>query len=395
MRKVIEKKSKRNERVTVEAPNDQNSISIKVVFWGLERPQNATSSKTKLSAEKSLEKKIKRGIIENLVWEVHVQIYNLIFWFKLPDMVINLVLFIEECLIIVIVVLINVAFLTLLERKILRLRQIRVGPNKVGAWGVLQPAADAVKLFTNRLTFLGPINKAIYFFSPVLRLGLTLAFLVLISPACGGARLSCALICLFMLLRLNIYPLIGAGWGSGRKYASLGGLRAIAQTIAYEISLAFLCISFFVWWGRRKVLVLYYPSGLGPVIVVALPLFLLWRVTCIAELNRTPFDFAEGESELVSGFNVEYGSVKFAIIFIAEYGIIYFFSVLSSYLFFRNKFPTRAALITGVVLRGRVVWLRVTLPRFRYDLLMGLTWKKILPWSLGACQLVSVAAFFA
>ena len=310
-------------------------------------------------------------------------------------MVINSLLFIEECLIIVLVVLINVAFLTLLERKVLRLRQIRVGPNKVGAWGILQPAADAVKLFTNRLTFLGPMNKGIYFLRPVLSLALTLAFLIIISPACGGARLRCALICLFILLSLNIYPLIGAGWGSGRKYASLGGLRAIAQTIAYEIRLAFLCISFFVWWGRSKIMTLYAPSGLGPVLVVALPLFFLWGVTCIAELNRTPFDFAEGESELVSGFNVEYGSVKFAIIFIAEYGIIYFFSVLSAYLFFRAKFPTRVALLVGVVLSGRVVWLRVTLPRFRYDLLMNLTWKKILPWRLGACQLVAVSAFYA
>lgn len=310
-------------------------------------------------------------------------------------MVINLLLFIEECLIIILVVLVNVAFLTLLERKVLRLRQIRVGPNKVGAWGILQPAADAVKLFTNRLTFLGPMNKGIYFFSPVLSLVLTLTFLIVIRPARGGARLRCALICLFMLLSLNIYPLIGAGWGSGRKYARLGGLRAIAQTIAYEIRLAFLCISFFVWWGRSKVLILYSPSGLGPVVVVIIPLFLLWGVTCVAELNRTPFDFAEGESELVSGFNVEYGSVKFAMIFMAEYGIIYFFRVLSAYLFFRNKFPTNLALIIGVVLRGGVVWLRVTLPRFRYDLLINLTWKKILPWRLGACQLAAVSAFYA
>lgn len=161
-------------------------------------------------------------------------------------MVINSILFFEEFIIVILVVLLNVAFLTLLERKLLSLRQIRIGPNKVGAWGALQPAADAVKLFSNRLTFLGPINKIVYFVSPILSLFLTLAFLLLISPAQGGVVLAYRLICFLILLSFNIYPLIGAGWGSGRTYASLGGLRAIAQTIAYEIRLAFLCVSLFV-----------------------------------------------------------------------------------------------------------------------------------------------------
>jgi len=297
-------------------------------------------------------------------------------------------------LIIVLVVLVNVAFLTLLERKILGYRQIRIGPNKVGSWGLLQPAADAVKLFCNSITFLGPINKIIYYLSPVLRLFLTLMFLYLVRPEKGGGRLALRLIFLFILLRLNIYPLLGAGWGSGRKYASLGGLRAVAQTIAYEISLSFLCLSLFVLWERTRLDLLTFPSPCSSLLYLGAPLFFLWRVTCVAELNRTPFDFAEGESELVSGFNVEYGSVKFAIIFIAEYGIIYFLRVLTRCLFTSRIKPSLFCVVASVFLSGVVVWLRVTLPRFRYDLLINLTWKKILPWRLGACQISAILSFW-
>ena len=182
---------------------------------------------------------------------------------------------------------------------------------------------------------------------------------------------------------------MGAGWGSGRKYAALGGLRAIAQTVAYEISLAFVCLSLFIFWGRRKLALLFIPRPIRSLFFITLPVFLVWSVTCFAELNRTPFDFAEGESELVSGFNVEYGSVKFAIIFIAEYCIIYFFSILSSMLFFCSTFPDCVSVIGGIFLAGRVIWVRSTLPRFRYDLLINLTWTKILPWRLGLCQFTS------
>ena len=299
----------------------------------------------------------------------------------------------EEYFTVAIVVLVNVAFLTLLERKILGFSQIRIGPNKVGGWGLLQPVADAVKLFTNRVSKLGPINKRIYFGSPVLSLALTLFFVILIRPTRGGARIKFSLIFFIMLLSLNIYPLIGAGWGSGRKYARLGGLRGVAQTIAYEISLAFLCVALFSFWKRSRISITLSPLGALSVWALASPLLLLWRITCIAELNRTPFDFAEGESELVSGFNIEYGSIKFAIIFMAEYGIIYFFSILTFFMFSRMPLFSIRVVGGGVGLRAATIWLRTTLPRFRYDLLMVLTWKKVLPWSLRACQVRSLITF--
>ena len=315
------------------------------------------------------------------------------FKFKLPGKLINSILLLEEYFTVAIVVLVNVAFLTLLERKILGFSQIRIGPNKVGSWGLLQPVADAIKLFTNSMSKLGPINKIIYFGRPALSLALTLFFVVLIRPTRGGARLKFSLIFFIMLLSLNIYPLIGAGWGSGSKYARLGRLRGVAQTIAYEISLAFLCVALFSFWKRRRIIISLSPLGALSLWAMASPLLLLWRITCVAELNRTPFDFAEGESELVSGFNIEYGSIKFALIFIAEYGIIYFFRVLTFFLFRGQPLFRIMTVSGGVILRGVTIWVRATLPRFRYDLLIVLTWKKVLPWSLRACQIRSLVAF--
>lgn len=282
-------------------------------------------------------------------------------------------------------VLVNVAFLTLLERKILGLSQIRVGPNKVGAWGLLQPAADAVKLFTNSFTTLGPINKTVFFITPVLRLVLALILRTLVSSSSGSVLNNLSVLFFIIVLRFNVYPLFSAGWSSNRKYALIGGLRAISQTIAYEISLAFILISLLLPRFSLEFFSLAAPSKLTPFGLLNCLVLFLWVITILAELNRTPFDFAEGESELVSGFNIEYGSVKFAIIFIAEYAIIYIFRLLSASLIFGLSYTQRIGLVVGVSWRWFFIWARVTLPRFRYDLLINSTWKKILPYRLSLC----------
>jgi len=282
-------------------------------------------------------------------------------------------------------VLVNVAFLTLLERKILGLSQIRVGPNKVGAWGLLQPGADAVKLFTNSFTTLGPINKTVFFITPVLRLVLALILRTLVSSSSGSVLNNLSVLFFIIVLRFNVYPLFSAGWSSNRKYALIGGLRAISQTIAYEISLAFILISLLLPRFSLEFFSLAAPSKLTPFGLLNCLVLFLWIITILAELNRTPFDFAEGESELVSGFNIEYGSVKFAIIFIAEYAIIYIFRLLSASLIFGLSYTQRIGLVVGVSWRWFFIWARVTLPRFRYDLLINSTWKKILPYRLSLC----------
>jgi len=304
------------------------------------------------------------------------------------------VLYLEELLLRAVCVLVNVAFVTLIERKALSLIQARVGPNKVGAYGALQPAADAVKLFTNRITMLGPINKVFYFIRPIISVVLIVLFCHFSCSFFSARSSRLRVFFLLMLLSLNVYPLLGAGWGSNSKYAILGGLRAAAQTISYEISLAFIVAAIILIWKRPRLSAGRLRLRLSGRILPALALFLPWVISCTAELNRTPFDFAEGESELVSGFNIEYGSVKFAIIFIAEYGIIFILSLLTSYLFFfpnlRNHLGRR---LLGILFVFVVIWLRATLPRFRYDLLMLVTWKSLLPASLGLCQAVAALLF--
>ncbi len=284
-------------------------------------------------------------------------------------------------------ILLGLAFFTLLERKGLGYIQVRKGPNKVGIIGLPQPLADALKLLSKEIRKPILINQIPYYIAPVLRLILALILWELIPRESRGFYIKFGLLFFLCVSSINVYGTLLAGWSSNSKYALLGAVRAIAQTISYEVSLAlillfvlFRCLSLDLFEVIKYQALIWF-------CFLLLPVGGVWIVSCVAETNRAPFDFAEGESELVSGFNVEYGSSGFALIFMAEYRNILLISLLRACLFFGGSSLWR--IFFDLVLCIKIlffcflfIWIRVTLPRFRYDLLIRLTWKRILPLSL-------------
>nr|YP_010580852.1 NADH dehydrogenase subunit 1 [Bruchidius siliquastri]UZT27037.1 NADH dehydrogenase subunit 1 [Bruchidius siliquastri] len=294
----------------------------------------------------------------------------------------DLILMFISSLILLICVLIGVAFLTLLERKVLGYIQIRKGPNKVGFMGLIQPFSDAIKLFTKEQTYPFMSNFNLYYFSPVINFFLAL-FLWFCMPFIT-INLSFNLSLLFFLSvsSLGVYTVMLAGWSSNSNYSLLGSLRAVAQTISYEVSLALILLSFlFLILSLNMIDLMKYQENIWFMFLL-MPLSLMWVISSLAETNRTPFDFAEGESELVSGFNVEYSSGSFAMIFLAEYASILFMSMFCCMLFLGANLLSLLFFLKLVFISFFWIWVRGTLPRFRYDKLMYLAWKSYLPVSL-------------
>nr|UQJ75078.1 NADH dehydrogenase subunit 1 [Procryptotermes hesperus] len=285
-------------------------------------------------------------------------------------------------LLLIILVLVGVAFLVLLERSVLGYVHIRKGPNKVGFIGLFQPFSDAISLFTKEQYFPLVSNYLSYYFSPVFGLFLSLLIWVLIPYFSGFISFELGLLFFLCCTSLGVYTVMVAGWSSNSNYSLLGGLRSVAQTISYEVSLALILLSFvFLICGYDLVNFYYFQSYLW-LIFFTFPLSLVWFISCLAETNRTPFDFAEGESELVSGFNVEYGAGGFALIFLAEYASILFMSLLFCIIFLGCDLDSLFFYIKLSFLSYLFIWVRGTLPRFRYDSLMYLAWKGFLPLSL-------------
>nr|AID21716.1 NADH dehydrogenase subunit 1 [Hellula undalis] len=279
-------------------------------------------------------------------------------------------------------VLIGVAFLTLLERKVLGYIQIRKGPNKVGFMGILQPFSDAIKLFCKEQTYPLYSNYMSYYFSPVLSFILSLMIWMLIPYYFNMISFNLGLLFFLCCTSLGVYTVMVAGWSSNSNYALLGGLRAVAQTISYEVSLALIMMSSIIMIMDFNMMKFSIYQNFIWFIFLMFPLSLCWFSSSLAETNRTPFDFAEGESELVSGFNIEYSSGGFALIFLAEYSSILFMSLLFVLIYlggyhFSLFFYFKISLISFLF-----IWVRGTLPRYRYDKLMYLAWKIYLPISL-------------
>nr|YP_010700049.1 NADH dehydrogenase subunit 1 [Parasa lepida]WCH63182.1 NADH dehydrogenase subunit 1 [Parasa lepida] len=285
-------------------------------------------------------------------------------------------------IIMVLGVLIGVAFLTLLERKILGYIQIRKGPNKLAIMGILQPFSDAIKLFSKEQTFPNFSNYLLYYFSPVISFLLSLIIWMLIPYYFNMISFNLGVLFFLCCTSVGVYLVMIAGWSSNSNYSLLGGLRAVAQTISYEVSLALILMSSILLIMSFNLFNFMIYQNLIWLIFVMFPLSLCLLSSMMAETNRTPFDFAEGESELVSGFNIEYSSGGFALIFLAEYSSILFMSMLFILIYMGGYVLSLFFYMKLVLISFIFIWVRGTLPRYRYDKLMYLAWKSYLPISL-------------
>nr|YP_009743848.1 NADH dehydrogenase subunit 1 [Amplypterus panopus]QIE12598.1 NADH dehydrogenase subunit 1 [Amplypterus panopus]UZF97561.1 NADH dehydrogenase subunit 1 [Amplypterus panopus] len=297
-------------------------------------------------------------------------------------MMIDLLMITVGMLILILGVLIGVAFLVLLERKVLGYIQIRKGPNKVGYLGILQPFSDAIKLFNKETTYPNFSNYYCYYFSPVISFILSLFIWMLIPYYFNMISFNLGILFFLCCTSMGVYTVMIAGWSSNSNYALLGGLRAVAQTISYEVSMALILMSSILMIMDFNLMMFYFYQKMIWMLFIMIPLSLSWISSMLAETNRTPFDFAEGESELVSGFNIEYSSGGFALIFLAEYSSILFMSLLFVIIYMGGYDLSFIFYLKLSLISFLFIWVRGTLPRYRYDKLMYLAWKSYLPISL-------------
>nr|YP_009694519.1 NADH dehydrogenase subunit 1 [Eurydema oleracea]QEI26504.1 NADH dehydrogenase subunit 1 [Eurydema oleracea] len=282
----------------------------------------------------------------------------------------------------IICVLICVSFVTLLERKVLGYIQIRKGPNKLGFMGILQPFSDGIKLFFKEQTFPYKSNFMIYYISPMFLLTLSFLLWSLFPFIFNLYNFNYGVLFFMVCTGMGVYGIMLSGWSSNSNYALLGSLRSVAQVISYEVSMIMIMLCVIIFVFSYNLLDMMYYQDMIWFVFMCFPLFFCWMSSCLAETNRAPFDFAEGESELVSGFNVEYSSGGFAFIFLSEYMNIIFMSLMTVIVFLGCDLWSLMFYIKIMMIVFWFIWVRGVLPRFRYDKLMYLTWKLFLPLSL-------------
>nr|AYE89035.1 NADH dehydrogenase subunit 1 [Plestiodon brevirostris] len=288
----------------------------------------------------------------------------------------------------IIPILLAVAFLTLLERKILGYMQLRKGPNIVGPCGLLQPVADGVKLFIKEPVRPSPSSPTLFIITPTLALFLALMIWTPLPMPMTLADMNLGLLFMLALSSMAVYSILWSGWASNSKYPLIGALRAVAQTISYEVTLGVILLALIILTGGFTLHTLTITQEHTWLALSSWPLMMMWFVSTLAETNRAPFDLTEGESELVSGFNVEYAAGPFALFFLAEYANILMMNTLTCILFINpgtithpNMFSPNL-MLKASALTALFLWTRASYPRFRYDQLMHLLWKAFLPLTL-------------
>jgi NADH-quinone oxidoreductase subunit H len=289
-----------------------------------------------------------------------------------------------------------VAYLTLMERKVIGAMQLRKGPNVVGPFGLLQPLADGVKLMFKEVILPAKANKILFLLAPIITFTLALIgwAVVPFSETFVIADLNIGVMYLLASSSLGVYGVIIAGWASNSKYAFLGAIRSSAQMISYEVSIGLIIISVVLCVGSLNLSEIVLAQKNHWFVLPMFPMFVLFFVSALAETNRHPFDLPEAESELVAGYNVEYSSMPFSMFFLGEYANMILISSFASILFlggwlpicdseFCNAIPGAIWLCAKIfALLFCFIWVRATLPRYRYDQLMRLGWKVFLPLSL-------------
>jgi NADH-quinone oxidoreductase subunit H len=312
--------------------------------------------------------------------------------------------------------LITVAYLTFIERKGIGYMQTRIGPNRVGPLGFLQPIADVVKLLTKEIIVPTASNRYLFILAPILTIAPALAAWAVIPFSEGLAltHINAGVLYLFAITSLSVYGILIAGWATNSKYALLGALRAAAQTISYEIAMGFAFVGVLLAAGSMNLhdIVSKQQGGFWHWYwLPLLPLFFTYWISGIAETNRAPFDLAEGESEIVAGFHVEYSGVTFALFFLAEYMNMILIGAIASLLFlggwlspfqgipFLDKVFSWVPGIIWFLLKMAAflwlfIWSRATFPRYRYDQLMRLGWKVLIPVTLLWIAVIALAVQF-
>src|SRR3954471_19634380 len=306
------------------------------------------------------------------------------------------IIIVLQVIAIVIPLLVAIAYLTYAERKVLAAMQLRQGPNIVGPFGLLQPMADGLKLFGKETVIPAGANRVVFVFAPMLTFLLALVAWAVIpfGPGMVLANINVGVLYLFAISSLGVYGIIMAGWASNSRYAFLGALRSSAQMVSYEISIGIIILCVLVTAGSLNLSDIVWAQRHVWYIVPHFPMFMIFVASILAETNRHPFDLPEDEASLVTGFNVEYSSMAFALFFLGEYMNMILMSALTSVLFLGGwlapfelwpltLIPGPIWLIAKICLILFIYfWARATLPRYRYDQLMRLGWKVFLPLSL-------------